>query len=826
MPAARHARSSSVRTFFVFALLVAGLGVFLGPHARAQEQEGPTGALSGQVVNEESGDPLPNATVALWKRTEGDSTLVTGTVTGPEGGFSFEEVPMGAYVLRISFVGYVTQRFPGTEPAQEAEAADLGTIRLARKTARQEGVEVTADRPAARFETDRNVYNTSNRALSAGGSARTTLENIPSVRIDLDGSISYRGNESVSLYLNGEPASLQGQSLVSYLESIPADAVQKVEIIPNPSAKYEPEGMAGIINIELERDLNAGWNGGVTLGAERTANERYGGNGSVNVGYQSGGWRLSTTYAHRRESEEDSDSRLVEQFTDEAPNTWIQQSGREEEQEWSHALTPKIEYSFSESSSLNLETTISLRGSDESGRNEYQEYTGNQPALENRQDHYVRMVDNTSTDETIDGRLDFDHDFTEDHTLSAQVRYDQDLETEDGTFTVYGIENGARRSDPRARELETTNENEQEGSLKIDYARPLGPFSLETGYKGSLRALDNDQTFEGTTTAFTFDENIHAAYGTLSRGLGDFQVEVGLRSELVNTTIDRAGEEGATESSYVSFYPSAFLTYQPNRRRQARLSYSKRVDRPSLWDLNPLASNENPTFQEIGNPGLGPEYIHSFELSMTQRWNVASITVTPYLRHTVNEIEQVRTERTLESGETVIVEQAQNLASSTSYGSEFVATFNVGDRLEGTLNGNVYRSVTDGSNLTTDLSQDAILFSSRASLQAKLMSGLQLELSQFYRPARDIPPQGRIDRFTSTEAALQKELFGGSGSLTLRVEDLLNNTQMDMWYQDEEIYQRSSSQWGTREVALSFQYTFGSGQSEERDRRGDYDDYR
>jgi hypothetical protein len=182
----------------------------------------------------------------------------------------------------------------------------------------------------------------------------------------------------------------------------------------------------------------------------------------------------------------------------------------------------------------------------------------------------------------------------------------------------------------------------------------------------------------------------------------------------------------------------------------------------------------------------------------------------------------VRREEVID-GERVIVRQAQNLSTSTSYGTELITTLNIGDRLEGTVSGNVYRSVTDGSNLTTDLSNDAILFSGWANVQARLRDGLKLEIGHYYRPARDIPPQGRIDRFTSTELGLQKQLFGGDGSLTLSVDDLLNNTQMNMWYQDQEIYQRSNMQWGSREFSLTFQYNFGSGPSNDQNRgRRDY----
>jgi len=783
-----------------------------GNAALAQEE----GRITGRVVGAESEEPLVGATVALWSEGETDSTLIAGTATGPEGEFVLEGVPAERTVLRISYVGYENRRFPDTRPAPTG--TDLGTIRLASRTTQAGEVKVMADRPAARMETDRNVYDTSDETLNAGGTARSVLEDLPSVRVDMDGSISFRGSESVSLHINGEPASLSGQSIVSYLQSLSADAVERVEIIPNPSAKYEPTGMAGIINIVLEHDLDAGWNGGLTLGTERDDNGEYGGNVSGNAGYQSGGWRLTGTYSHRRDSEEDTDSRYLEQLNATRSNRLTEQSGREEEQDRTHSFNGQVEYNFSARTSLDLETTLSHRRDEEIGQTEYWEYRGT-TAPQNRQDRYARVTDTDSRDRSVDGRLGFDHEFGDDHTLSTQVRYDREFEDEDGTYDVFGYADGTRRSDPRSREREAINEDEQDGSLKIDYERTLGGFDVETGYKGTLRRLDNDQTFERETTVFTFDEQIHAAYGTVSRGFGDVTLETGLRAETVGTTFDLSGE-GTTESAYASFYPSAFLTYKPGPRRQARFSYSKRVDRPNLWHISPLEDNEDPTFRREGNPGLDPEYIHSFELSMTQRWDVGTVSVTPYVRHTVNEIDRVQREETTEQGQSIIVLRAENLSSSTSYGTELVGTYSLGDRLEGRLNASVYRSVTDGSNLTTDRSQDAFLYSGRANLTVQVRDGLQLEMSQFYRPGRDIPPQGRMDAFSSTEMGLRQQLFGGSGSLTLRVDDLFNQTQMNVWYRDDDIFQESSFLWGTREASLTFQYTFGSGSNDGgRDRR-------
>jgi outer membrane receptor protein involved in Fe transport len=782
--------------------------------------------LTGRVVDDQNDQPLEGATVALWRETETDSTLVTGTVTGAEGRFRFEEVPVRPYTLRVSFVGYTDRRFANTRPRRDEEAAGLGAIRLARETEQAGEVEVTADRPAARIETDRTVYNTSERAVNTGGSAQNVLETLPSVQIDTDGSISYRGNESVAIHINGEPASLQGQSLVSYLRSLPAGAVQRVEIIPNPSARYEPEGMAGIINIVLERDIQSGWGGGVTAGSRADANGRYGGNGSVNLGYQSEGLRFVTTYAYRRGGEEDRDTHFVEQFTENGPNGLVDQVGSEEELERSHSLTTRLDYTLTEATSLGFEGTFSLRRDESTGENLERRFTGTLNGAPDSTN--ARVLRETSGDETVDGRLSFDHTFVEDeHTLEAQLQYDRDFEDGDNTYRNFAMrDGGALASAPRSTEFDVVGEDEQDGSLEVDYVRPLGGLELETGYKGTYRRLESSQNFrrvfptrEVTTSSdFTFDEQVHAAYGILSRELGNFSVEAGLRAETVTTTIDVVGDD-AVDNDYVSLYPSAFLTYEPSERRQMRLSYSKRVDRPSLWDINPIEDNENPTFQERGNPTLDPEYIHSFEFTATQRWGTASVTATPYVRHTVNEIEEIERDTTI-NGRQVILRQAQNFSSSTSYGTELVATFNWNERIEGTLSGNVYRSVTDGSNLSTDLSNNAVTYSTRANVRGDIWNGLQLELSQFYRPATDIPG-GRMDRITSTELALQQQLFGGDGSLTLRVEDVFNDTEFDVWRRTNNFYQASTLQWGAREFSLTFQYTFGTDTSEQGG--GDYD---
>lgn len=782
----------------------------------AQEERGPEAILTGQVVDAESGDPLIGATVALWEYAEDDSTLVTGTVTDSSGTFEFDELPRDAFTLRVSYVGYESVQRTDTRPALAEGEGDLGTLALAPQPTETEGVEVTADRPAAQIQTDRTVYNTADRAVSAGGTARTVLENLPSIEVDVDGDISFRGNENVAIHVNGEPASLSGESLIGYLQSLPAGAVQRVEVIPNPSARYEPEGMAGIINIVLRRDVDAGWGGGLTLSGQRDANAKYGGSGSINATYQSGDWRLITSYSHRRDESEDTSERFRRIFasteSDEVERR-EEQSGLEDEYDLSHSVSAEIEHQWTDQTSLTLDNTLSYRTEDVEERITYRD----EPNGDASPDRYARLIAEEQFDRSLDTRLSLNHDIVPDeHTVEAEVRYDWEIESESGTYREHPRNgNDILEDQLRSDEAEELNETEQDGSFELDYTRPLGPLTLETGYKGTFRRLDSDQLFQGrtslgdpleerSTNAFVFDEVINAGYGILKKEWEQFGIEGGLRGEHVRTNFDLESREEPFDNQYVSLYPSAFFNYSPNERRQMRLSYSKRVNRPGLWNINPLDDNSDPNTRWVGNPALDPEYIHSFEFTATQRWKVGSLSASPYLRHTVNEIEFIET---LEDGVSVL--RFENVASSTSYGTELIGTVHFGDRLQGTLSGNLYRVVTDASNLNSDLSEDALAISTRANLRSKLRDGLQLELSQFYRPAMDVPG-GRRGRFLRTTLALKQDVFAGNGSLAVRVDDVFNTQSFEIRRETDIFYQESTIDWSTREVSLTFQYTFGN----------------
>lgn len=810
--------TSRLRTSFV-PLLAAALVLLLwgvsAPGAPAQDRPDRAEVpLRGQVLADDTGAPLQGATVAVLRAP--DATLVTGGITDAEGEFRVGNVPAGRYHVRISFIGFAPVEWADLRLGPDAPAQDLGVVRLAPATAEAEGVEVTARRELMEVQIDRTVFNVKDQITAVGGSASDVLQDLPSIEVDIDGTVSYRGNENVAIHINGRPSTLSGEALASFLKSLSAETVERVEVIPTPSARYEPDGLAGIINIVLVKNRAAGWSGGGTAGGG--TNESY--NGSVNVGYRSGDWRLFSTYGYRYDTRESSGTRLRETLL-QSPSVLLNQRSADERTRQSHAWTTQTEYRAGTGTTLGLQTVLSTRGGSEDGHTTYEERRAGVLDTE-----FARLVDGTRDDLGFDTRLSLDHDFAaEDHTLSAELRYEREWEDETGRYAEHPLLDGGAIGDPVRRDDEWTAEAEQEGTLRLDYTRPLGALALETGYQGSLRAEETDQRYQrtliddpavGTTiSAFGFDEQIHAGYGILSADLGPLGLQAGLRAEQALTTFVLDASNEAFDNDYFGLFPSAFLTYEPTEGWQVRLSYSKRVNRPRTWQLNPIDDNEDPTFRRVGNPFLRPEYVHAVEASYVRHWSALTLTTSPYVRRTVNEVQWVETF----SADGVTTLSFANAAASSAYGAELIAALSLGPRLRGTASLNGYRVVTDASNLDTDLSNDALAYSGRANLTVRPRDGLDLQLSQYYRSPISIAG-GRIGARSMTTVGARQEMLGGRASLGLQARDVLGTMGFHIRRRADSFYQVTDRDWGARQLSVSLTYNFGRSGPARPDRGG------
>ena len=790
------------------------------------------GRLSGTILDAENDEPIVSATVAVW--AERDSSLVTGAVTKDDGTFEVDGLRGGQFYVKLSFIGYVTETVSDVAIQPGASEVDLGTIRLGTDARMMDEVEVSAERDFMEVQIDRTVYNTKDQLTSIGGTASDVLGNIPSVEVDIDGNLSLRGSQNVAVLLNGKPAPMQGQSLVSFLQGLPADAVERIEVIPNPSAKYEPDGMSGILNIVLKQNQNLGFGGGLSLSA--ATQESY--NASGNVSFQKGPVNVFANYGFRYGTRDGEGTRYREDFTAN-PSSYpiLDQDSFDDNSRLSNTLNTSIDYSLSQQNTLSLSGLWSYRSGDEAGLTSYFGRTADEAFL----DRFNRRTDGNGTDFNMDYRLSFRRIIApQKHELTAEVRYEQEWEDDFERFTqiafpsmeaTEGTVTGQERNDQEDRNRET--------SAQVDYIRPLGEgVRLEAGYKGTLENLNSDffaDVLDPATdvfvpdasrnNTFVYDQQVHAGYGIVAAEIGKIGLQGGVRLEQAFTdfTLETAGEEtvGETyENDYFSIFPSAFATYKFSDMRSVKLSYSKRINRPSTggWfnQLNPFNTNEDPFFRRVGNPYLKPEYIHAFEGSFTQLLGTTTLTLTPYFRRTVDVIRFIETID--DAGVTTLT--FENLDTSDSWGAEMIGSLRLGQWLNAYLSGNLFKVVTDGSNIDSDLSNNAIGFSARANATVNVRPGLDLQLSYFYSAPQDIE-SGRISGRQMADVALRQQFWNDKASLSLRAQDVFGTMGFHLQRTTDRFAQEVDRTFNAQQVGLTFTYNFGQSNRNNRRNRGE-----
>lgn len=802
------------------------LFIFLTAAQTAAAQRGaPRGAVSGTVTEEATGEPVQSASVGLWNAA--DSSLVTGAITLADGTFRIEPVRPGAYYLRVSFIGYEPHTVSDVTFEPGNPEVNVGRIALLEGTTSLDEVQVSGEREYMEVGIDRTVYNTREMPVTAGGSAKNVLENIPSIEVDIDDNISLRGNQNVAIHLNGRPAPMSGDALTSFLEGLAADDIQRVEVIPNPSARYDPEGMSGIINIVLAENRDIGWGGGVSASAGTRGNY----NASANAHYGSGPWNAYANYGLRYGQRERSGSRWQEnRFLD--PLTYMEQDLSSVGGGLSNTLNATVDYQLSKRNTLSLTGILSHRGRNSDVLNTYSELDMNRDITR----RYNRLSDNDRNDFGMDYRLDFTRVIKpREHELSVEARYEEDRESGFDQYAqrLLSLDNSDAEGELLDRQQVDEDEHERSVSAQVDYQRPLGSIaSMEAGYKGEAEWLDsrlyseslNDEGVLASdpdlNNTFNYGEQIHAGYGILAGELGNFGAQLGLRLEQALVTFDQRTMGETYHNDYFSFFPSAHVSYQPLQGNTFKLSYSKRVRRPNTWQLNPFGDYDDPTFIRVGNPYLNPEYTHSYEVSYSRMGQRYTVSLSPYYRHTVDAISWH--EDMNADGVTVLT--FENFTTESSYGTELIGSLTLGDWLKGNASLNAYKQVTDGSNLSSELSSDAIGFRTRLSATATLREGLNLQVSQFYRSPMDIPG-GRIASFTRTDIALQQKLLGGRATLNLRASDVFDTMSFHVQREMARYYQEYTREPQSRGLQLSLRYTFGQQDRNRRgqDRGGDYE---
>ncbi len=787
------------------ALLLVFLSAFTVPVAAQAPQGGsarPTGTIVGTVQDAGSLSPLGSAAVALWSTR--DNALVTGTMTRADGRFVLAGVSPGSYTLRISLLGFERADVADVR-VTAGESLDVGTVRLTAAAIAVEGITVTGERSEVLLAPDRNTYQVRDMPAVAGGNATDVLENVPAVEVDVEGRVSLRGSQNVAVQINGRPAPMRGDQLAAFLRQLPANMLDRVEVITNPSARHDPEGMAGIVNIVLRENVDLGTSAGFTL----SGGTRGDGSLGANVGHQQGPLTVFANYGLSRNVREGTgivfrENRFLQ------PVTFLDQVSDSRGEGLSHSFNINTDYQLSSRDVLSAGFFVSDRSSDDTSRVAYVQSEFDRSPIRG----WDRVSTGGGDGHAFDYSLNFRRTFApRTHELSADLRYRTSTSADVSRFLELDAFGGAPVN---ASERQETHSADTSLRGQLDYFRNFGQaVRLETGYSGSVRGQDQalsiflrpaggEEWIDGArSNQYQLSETVHAGYAVLSRRVDPVSLQAGLRAESASRDFQSGGTDEGSVNRYSSLFPSALAAWDLSDTRQLKAGYSKRIQRPHARMLNPVPSFDDPLNLFVGNPELLPEYTHSFELGYQQTGSLGTLQVTPYYRRTTDVARRFQFLR----DDGVTVTTFRNLATSNALGADVTGTFRFGP-VNGFVGVNASQIASDGGEGDLAVSSNAFAWSTRTNATWRVRPGLDLQGSVFYMAPRQFE-NSRMDRMIRTNFSLRQRVMGERGNVTLRVIDPLDQMRFTMQAEDDRFYQETMRHMGGRRAVLTFSYNVG-----------------
>ncbi len=784
-----------MKTFLItITIIIIGSGCYLQqPPVNRLDPEGKPPKIKGKIVDN-IGQAIAYASIALYRAS--DSVMITGAASDEKGFFQLNADP-GEYYIKAFFLSYeemTTEIF-----RQTSDGIDIGNITLVLSAVSLDEVEVIAERSQMELHLDKRVFNIGKDLGHSGSNALEIMENIPSVSIDVDGNVSLRGSENVRILIDGKPSGLVGIANNDALEQLNGSMIESIEIITNPSARYDAEGEVGIINIILRKENREGIHGVFDVSVGDPANY----NATYSINFRKKYFNLFSSYGfgYRRH---EGNGYSWQQYT--GDTSYVYERDREHER-------GGLNHNFRIGSDffLNSSNTLTLAGMYRYGnRNNDAVVTYNDFNAEDvLTQTIVRDDQENETKNNLEASLSYKKEFRQkERQLTADVRYmlSEDTELSDITQTNSTI---------LLPVLQKSSNEEDERNLlfQIDYVHPFrGKGKLETGVKSTFRTINNDYRVEeltddiwiplsGYVNHFIYTENIHAAYIIASYKMDRFSYQLGVRTELSEIRTELTETNDINDRLYNDFFPSIHISYKLDKKNSLQLSYSKRLSRPRFRHLLPFYSFVDNRNFFGGNPNLDPEYTHSFELGYLSQGEKGSILSTLYYRYRLGVIERITTVDTAGLIRVLPV----NLSTQDAYGVEF--NVNLRPVRWMNLNGNVnfYRAITEGSYEGLSLNNDAYRWDTRFSTKLKLTADIDFQTSFIYR-APSKTTQGEAKSMYWLDSGISKEIFRSNGTLALKVSDVLNSRKWRSTVEEEGLLMETEFQWRSRQIVLSLNY--------------------
>lgn len=782
------------------------------------------GSVRGKVVDTATGSSMPFVNIAVYDKAT--QKFIKGAISDEKGLFYVTGLPYGSYTIKLSYMGYTELNKDFTLEA-EHKHTNFNKINLSEDSQTLQEVTVTAQRPAMRLEVDRKSFDVSQDISNAGGAASDVLENIPSVEVDTEGNISLRGNTSVEVWINGKASGLTSDNRAEILQQLPAESIDRIEVIDNPSAKYSAEGSAGIINIVLKKDRTAGYYGSVQGGGS----SRGSANASGNINFNVGKWEGYVNIGYRHRANDGGSSSYQEYL-----NTHQYQSYTTENDRMGNNLFSRagITYNATKKDAFSLSGMMMVGSHKNGGVTPYHYGTIGAP-----QDSYIMLRNSSGHNDMrmFYGEFNYRHNFTDRHYLDFTVDYNNWRMDQDNVYqdsTEYFDEPKPVEYDYQYRPMFNRNHSWE---VKLDYENPITEdIMFQAGYQGNFRRENSPQesyidetSWEGVNQVedqeyynrFIYNMDLHALYATATMKFGKLGVMAGLRGEYwrVNSESydyeqehDPSKRDPAFKKDFFQLFPSVFLSYQLTESQQLQLNYTRRLRRPWGGQLNSFRNTRDASMVSFGNPELTPEYSNSFSLNYLKTWSANSLLVSAYYRPTEDVIERISYQS---SSDGMMYQTFMNVAKSLSSGVELVMKNQICKILNLTTTANAYYYKLNG--FTYDIDGQTVTgegnsnFTWNARMQASLMLpwDISFQVTGRYRSRQTVAQGYRKGNFR-LNLGLRKSFLDRKLMLAINCRDVLNTGKFET-YTSSETFTRYQKNWRSgRTVNFTLTYNFGN----------------
>jgi outer membrane receptor protein involved in Fe transport len=786
--------------------------------------------LTGKVIDASMDFPLEYASVSAISIEDG--SIVNGGVTNREGLFSIK-LEKGTYDLEIEYISFEIKYISNFIMDIDT---DLETIKLEAKAGELNEVTVVAETTQVEVRLDKKIYTVGKDLTTAGGTVSDALGNVPSVTVDIDGAISLRGNNNVRILINGKPSSVAGFGDQDVFQQLPAEAIESVEVITSPSARYDAEGTAGIINIILKREKTLGFNGSIrgTLGDPKNSGV------FVDLNLRTENFNIFTSLGYTDRTRPgnaffDTEYTGISNFDRIIENREYDRTGQ------NFNVNAGVEYFIDDMSSVTASLFTRSGDDRDMTANTNRRFVN---GIENSTT--VRIEDELEEDKSFQYSMNYEKRFDKenrDHKLTADLQYSSSNETKTGIIN----ENQTLPSDSLVA-LQDNLETEKRNSylLQADYVKPMGDAQFEVGFRGDYTdqtqgflvqrqnlETGNLETDEFVSSDFDFQQNITAVYSQYGNKFEQFSFLLGLRYEhtqLIGTTtplvpgrFDRIFD---FDKNFGGFFPTVNLVYELGEDENVTLGYNRRINRPRSWYLNPFPSQSSRINVFQGNPDLDPSFANAFDLGYLKRWEKLTLTSSIYFQRETDAFERVERDTgrlTEEDGIPIIENIPINLATEQRYGAEVGVLYNPTKWLRTNLSFNYFRFESEGEFEGIEYGATNESYFGRFSSNVILPGKIQWQTNAFYRGPR-VNAQTETDPIASIDLALSKDFLKDDNlTISLNVRDLFNSRKRDQFTITENFISNSSFQWRVRQVTATLVYRFNQ-QKREQNRRSNTDD--